>query len=78
MVTSGSMDHSTIVNWPSGENVKISVTWYVGGTSVSDDVIINSRKVETKEDGFEIRLVRNIWVVWLRMGGIFAVQSRIL
>ncbi|MGB2237482.1 MAG: hypothetical protein ACPH4H_07780, partial [Candidatus Poseidoniaceae archaeon] len=41
-VTSGSIDHSIVVNWPSGENVKISVAWYVGGKSVSDDVLVNS------------------------------------
>ena len=43
-VISGSIDHSTVVNWPDGENVKISVTWYVGGKSVSDDVLVNSKR----------------------------------
>lgn len=75
-VTSGSMDHSTVVNWPSGENVKISVTWYVGGTSVSDDVIINSEKVETEEEGFEIPWGGILGGLALGMVGIFAVRIK--
>ena len=53
-ITSGSIDHSTVVNWPSGENVKVSVAWYVGGKSVSDDVLVNSEKVDLEEEEFEI------------------------
>ena len=53
-ITSGSIDHSTVVTWPDGENVKISVTWYVGGKSVSDDVLVNSEKVESEDEDVEI------------------------
>lgn len=53
-IISGSIDHSTVVNWPAGENVKISVAWYVSGKSVTDDVLINSEKVEAEEEGIEI------------------------
>ena len=53
-INSGALDHSTVVNWPNGENVKITVTWYVSGKSVSDEVLITSEKVEIEEDGFTI------------------------
>ena len=49
-ITSGSIDHSTVVNWPPGENVKVSVAWYVGGKSVSDDVLVNSEQVDLEEE----------------------------
>ena len=51
---SGAIDHSTVVNWPDGDNVKITVTWYVSDKSVSDEVLITSEKVEIEEDGITI------------------------
>ena len=77
-VTSGSIDHSTVVNWPSGENVKISVTWYVSGKSVSDDVLVNSEKMESDDEGFEIPWGGILGGLALGMLVIFAVRIRIL
>ena len=75
-VTSGSIDHSTVVNWPSGENVKISVTWYVSGKSVSDDVLVNSEKMESDEEGFEIPWGGILGGLALGMVVIFAVRIK--
>ena len=75
-VISGSIDHSTVVNWPDGENVKISVTWYVGGKSVSDDVLVNSEKVESEDEGFEIPWGGILGGLALGMVVIFAVRIK--
>ena len=75
-VISGSIDHSTVVNWPDGENVKISVTWYVGGKSVSDDVLVNSEKVELEDEGFEIPWGGILGGLALGMVVIFAVRIK--
>jgi hypothetical protein len=75
-VTSGSIDHSTVVTWPDGENVKISVTWYVGGKSVSDDVLVNSEKVESEDEGVEIPWGGILGGLALGMVVIFAVRIK--
>ena len=75
-VTSGSIDRSTVVNWPSGDNVKISVTWYVSGKSVSDDVLVNSEKVESEDESFEIPWGGILGGLALGMVAIFAVRIK--
>ena len=75
-ITSGSIDYSTVVNWPSGENVKVSVAWYVGGKSVSDDVLVNSEKVDLEEEGFEIPWGGILGGLSLGMVCIFAVRIK--
>ena len=75
-ITSGSIDHSTVVNWPDGENVKISVAWYVGGKSVTDDVLINSEKVESEDEGFEIPWGGILGGLALGMVAIFSVRIK--
>ena len=75
-VTSGSIDHSTVVNWPEGENIKISVTWYVGGKSVSDDVLVKSEKVDSEDEGVEIPWGGILGGLALGMVGIFAVRIK--
>ncbi len=75
-LTSGSIDHSTVVNWPDGENVKISVTWYVDGKSVSDDVLVNSEKVVLEDEGVEIPWGGILGGLALGMVVIFAVRIK--
>ena len=41
-INSGSIDHSIVVNWPSGDNVKVTVTWNVNGKSISDEILVTS------------------------------------
>ena len=53
-LTSNSIDTSSIVTWPAGDNVRITVTWHVGGQSVSDQVMISSEVVESSGEGFSI------------------------
>jgi len=52
--SSGSIDYSAVVEWPSGDNVKIIVTWHVNDKSSSDEVMINSESMEEEDDGFTI------------------------
>ena len=54
VISSGSTDSSTVVTWPSGDNVKIIVTWYIDGQSVSDEVLILSESVGSSEEEFSI------------------------
>ncbi len=75
-VTSGSIDHSTVVSWPSGENVRVSVSWYVAGKSVSDDVLVNSEKIESEADDFEIPWGGILGGLTLGMVAIFAVRIK--
>ena len=53
-VTSGSSDRSTTVIWPSGDNVKIIVTWHVDGISVTDEIMVVSENVELDEEDFSM------------------------
>ena len=42
------------MTWPSGDNVKIIVTWHVDGKSVTDEIMVASEKVETEEEEFSM------------------------
>ena len=53
-LASGTSDRSTTVTWPSGDNVKIIVTWHVDGKSVTDEIMVASEKVETEEEEFSM------------------------
>ena len=53
-LTSGTSDRSTTVTWPSGDNVKIIVTWHVDGKSVTDEIMVASENVETEEEEFSM------------------------
>jgi uncharacterized protein YbaR (Trm112 family) len=52
--SSSSQDDSTVVTWPNGDNVKIIVSWHVGGKTVSDEVMILSESVEEESESFTI------------------------
>ena len=53
-LASGTSDRSTTVTWPSGDNVKIIVTWHVDGKSVTDEIMVTSENVETEEEEFSM------------------------
>ena len=49
-----SFDQDAVVTWPSGDNVKIIVNWYVDGKTASDDVMIISETVDAENEEFTI------------------------
>lgn len=53
-LTSGTSDRSSTVTWPTGDNVKIIVTWHVDGKSVTDEIMVTSENVETEEEEFSM------------------------
>ena len=53
-LASDSIDSSTVVTWPSGENVKVIVYWHIDGQTVSDEVMIMSESVESSGEDFSI------------------------
>ena len=53
-LTSDSIDSSTVVTWPSGENVKVIVYWHIDGQTVSDEVMVTSESVESQGEDFSI------------------------
>ena len=75
-ITSGSKDSSTVVSWPSGDNVKIIVTWHVDGQTVSDEIMVSSEKVEASEDDFSIPWGGILGGLALGMVLIFAVRIK--
>jgi hypothetical protein len=53
-LTSSSQDESAAVTWPSGDNVKIIVSWHIDGQTVRDEVMILSESVEAESEDFSI------------------------
>ena len=53
-IDSSSKDESAVVEWPEGDNVKIIVTWYVDGQTVSDEMMIVSEAVGVVSEEFTI------------------------
>ena len=49
-----SLDQDAVVTWPSGDNVKIIVNWYVDDKTASDDVMIISEPVDAEDEEFTI------------------------
>ena len=52
--TGNSVDSSTSIEWPKGDNVKIILTWHVGGMSVSDQIIVKSEIIEEEAESFTV------------------------
>ena len=75
-ITSGSIDRSTTVNWPSGDNVKIIVTWHVYGQSVTDEIMVSSEKIESSEEEFSIPWEGILSGLALGMVLIFAIRMK--
>ncbi len=75
-ITSGSKDSSTVVTWPSGDNVKIIVTWHVDGQSVSDEIMVSSEKIEASEEEFSVPWGGILGGLALGMVLIFAVRIK--
>ena len=48
------LERSSNVKWPSGDNVKITVSWYIDGQTVTDKIIVSSEKIEDSEEEFAI------------------------
>ena len=49
-----SEDYSIVVDWPDGENVVITVTWYVDDLSYSDQILVKSELVESEDSDFSL------------------------
>ena len=75
-LTSDSIDTSTVVNWPSGENVKVIVYWHVDGETVSDEVMVSSEVVESSVDDFSIPWGGILGGLALGMVLIFAIRIK--
>ena len=75
-INSGSIDHSIVVNWPSGDNVKVTVTWNVNGKSISDEILVTSEKIEAEEEGITIPWGGILGGLALGMVMIFAIRIK--
>ena len=75
-LTSNSMDSSTVVTWPSGDNVKVIAYWHVDGETVSDEVMVTSEVVESSEGEFSIPWGGILGGLALGMVLIFAIRIK--
>jgi hypothetical protein len=75
-LTSNSMDSSSVVTWPSGENVKVIVYWHVDGQTVSDEVMVTSEVVESSSEEFSIPWGGILGGLALGMVLIFAIRIK--
>ena len=75
-LTSNSIDSSTVVTWPSGENVKVIVYWHVDGQTVSDEVMVTSESVESSSEEFSIPWGGILGGLALGMVLIFAIRVK--
>lgn len=74
--STGSLDSSSTVKWPSGDSVKVVVTWHIQGKSVNDEVMINSESVSETTEGFTIPWGGILGGLALGMVLIFAVRMK--
>lgn len=75
-LTSNSIDSSTVVTWPSGENVKVIVYWHVDGQTISDEVMVTSEVVESSGEEFSIPWGGILGGLALGMVLIFAIRVK--
>ena len=71
-----SEDLSTSIKWPDGDNVKIIVTWHVGGQSVSDEVMVTSEPMDAEVSEFTIPWGGILGGLVVGMGVIFALRIK--
>ncbi len=71
---SNSQDFSTVVDWPSEENVVVTVSWYVNGEAFSDQILVKSELIEEESSGFELPLGGILGGLLLGMVAIFAIR----
>ena len=69
-----SEDFSTVVDWPNGENVVVTVSWYVDGGAISDQILVKSELIEETNSGFELPLGGILGGLLLGMLAIFAIR----
>ena len=53
-IAESSQNSNVVITWPSGQNVKIEIRWYVGDVSVSDSIIVYSKIADSDTSDFEI------------------------
>ena len=75
-ISSSSIDHSTVVNWPSGDNVKVIVTWHINGKSISDEILVTSEKIEAEEEEITMPWGGILGGLTLGMAIIFAIRIK--
>lgn len=71
-----SEDYSIVVDWPDGENVVITVTWYVDGLSYSDQILVKSELVDSEDSDFSLPIGGILGGLALGMLVIFAIRVK--
>ena len=71
-----SEDYSIVVDWPDGENVVITVTWYVDDLSYSDQILVKSELVESEDSDFSLPIGGILGGLALGMLVIFAIRVK--
>ena len=74
--TGNSVDSSANIVWPKGDNVKIILTWHVGGKSVSDQIVVKSEVIEEKTESFTVPWGGILGGMVVGMVGIFAIRLK--
>lgn len=54
IISANEVEDTTVVTWPSGSNVVLTLTWQAGDVSVSDEIQIKSKVIESESSDFEI------------------------
>jgi len=71
-----SEDYSMVVDWPKQENVVVTLSWYVDGQVISDQILVKSELTSDESSGFELPIGGILGGLAAGMVAIFAIRIK--